>query len=1696
MVPNGTLLAAALLCTMVRYSAVPLDPASGAERIVKQVSECSACAILTLRDSSIAQTAAQAARSIGVLLVELQKTGSSANGEFSLIKSAQPSPRIPPPTVLHSTGSAEVLLLRTSGTVGVPKLVPFTRRRLQLAGAMIARSLQLTGEDVGLAMLPLHHVGGIACNLIAPLIAHSKMIFTSGFSVEGFFQLLDKITFCYGVPMMWQSICSEFTAYCGGSMDLTTKWPNLRILRSAGGALLHGNAVNLCKLFGQNVNVLPTYGMTEAMPIASPPLPYALQKPGSVGLPCALDVKIMNSEEVAVALPAYSRGEIALRGEQLFDGYLGSHKESFNSDGAFLTGDLGFLDGDGWLFVTGRIKETINRGGETISPIEVETAISSLPLYQQSNTELMVFACPHAELGEVTAVLQTLRGAGSLTQIRSGASRLLPPSMLPQATVLVPELPKSSAGKLQRRGVADALGISPLSGSELRVYISSDGKSVANLIEAWYPSDHNTQVGADINQYTAHPVVAANVAQSDQLLDQLIGIFRRHSIDPSQLQLDTAIITHLNSITILEMCADLSQRLSIKLFPATVYEFDSFRLLAQHCTAQVHLTCVSSVLPEVTDRIVAAHRETCATVDSKIKIRRCIVLHGEASNATLMKYLMDGLGWVSLFHRYQIELIFVESNERVKARPDLYPELTAKQLYESNGAYYGWGLRSCFSNDRSLPDGALHRCLDHLHALMTEHSPLHGLCGICDGALMAALAACASPDLCFFINICGSPVTLLPIAMRQKLCTVNIPSLHLIGRQDERLSQAELLSLLSLFEKAIVCYHGDGHTFPALTSRLETDIHIFLSAHATAHSGTSKDFLRSTAVVMAVDEDVDMDVGVEYAKDDFGIEHTNEYHASSLHAYAPFRMHPRAYVDSMTLLMEGGPEIICTANVFAICSTMVVFHHTASALLKDIVEKSYFDDISRSTSHLFVLMLGVSDHKRRLTWRQLSWNAFLTGIFIVMTYHGSFPELVQQMFSRLFPKGKINLIARLTAPSWWFIATIMYQLLDTSARSLRAPLWLLPASSVIVHFASFGLLLPWPLRRAPLHRFLEADRAYEDHPQWYLPLAQPLASLCTMWLYYTVGPLVLSPNFPAALPSFVPFMSGNNGASHKALVVLMGATAWTIRSQVQDFGDHPYQCAWKGWLPEQCIMHVHRLSHSTNHGWSFAAALIDAGTYMLMIFILISIGALIPRQRVPLLTNAGRSPIGVFIVHIFLTPFTDFVGNSLLRKLAFILLNSLAASFANTLLVLATIGFCFLQVYVLASFCRFIKHLADTAYHCLASWCYIDFVPARTKRLLLTNMWVCLPAFFVLSTIKVRKSTFCAPNVDRAVSQCAHNQVIILGSPHACLDYNKSLSLASSLAPALRTNTNLSSDALHTKYQMRYTPSSKCEYNLKPLKCKYEDRRLWCTVATLKYMQHLMHPKDAHWCATMLLKRRWCEQCPSRSPSDIVGCSSIRACAKNVTLDPKSWEALAQAASNKSAFYLLSLHNQVFKTTSNSNLLNRAAVHLDVGASRDVVPAMYSSVPFKGLLAQGHVPHEVYISAQRACKTLGSQECLLFYDKGDVDTQRFVHTIEQLFDHMYQRSSFSLIIIGQHYSLAARISAAPCDWCRNTYEEREYCKPCVPKVLAAFWEAYYAEQNLQRRCSRSFHANRWKKIAYKRKRQCQKAQARIKSRNC
>ncbi|MEO0770862.1 MAG: AMP-binding protein, partial [Cyanobacteria bacterium J06649_4] len=451
--PNGSEMAVSFLAVSSVATAAPLNPAYQLAEFDFYLSDLSAKVLIVPQGSS--SQAIEIAQKHDILVLQL---GESSLGDFSLFNDGCEVITSAKEHIYWAKEDDVELVLHTSGTTARPKMVPLSHQNLWVSARNVAGVLELSPSDRALNIMPLFHIHGIVACLLAPLSVGSSTICTPGFTVDKFFPwLMDLLPTWYSaVPTIHQAILER-------AEKALPESHSLRFIRSSSAALPPRVMRSLQSSFG--VPILEAYGMTEAAHQMTSNRPSVFQKPGSVGKSAGPKVGIM--DEFGELLPARELGEVVISGENVTQGYANNPlaNQSAFTNGWFRTGDLGYFDEDGYLFLNGRLKETINRGGETISPQTIDDVLMRLPEVKQAVT----FAVPHPTLGEDIAAAVVLQSKsaiekGGVLEERQTTARIrqylfeqLASFKVPSRIVLVEAIPKGPTGKLQRIGLAKQL---------------------------------------------------------------------------------------------------------------------------------------------------------------------------------------------------------------------------------------------------------------------------------------------------------------------------------------------------------------------------------------------------------------------------------------------------------------------------------------------------------------------------------------------------------------------------------------------------------------------------------------------------------------------------------------------------------------------------------------------------------------------------------------------------------------------------------------------------------------------------------------------------------------------------------------------------------------------------------------------------------------------------------------------------------------------------------------------------------------------------------------------------------------------------------------------------------------------------------------------------------------------------------------
>jgi acyl-CoA synthetase (AMP-forming)/AMP-acid ligase II len=481
LMPNGPELAVAIVAVAANAACASINPAYSAEELDRYFADLKPRALMM--PAGVESPARRAAQAHGVPVFDLAPTGEAA-GLFTLTGTAgEPSP--------DPLGTGAIALyLFTSGTTSRPKIVPLTHANVCASAFSAVAALQLSEADRCLNVLPLFHGHGLIATVITSLAAGAGVVCTPGCDVNRFFGWLREFapTWYSAVPTMHQAILAQARLNPAQVAGI-----RLRLVRSASAPLPPRVFAELQRTFG--TSVIEFYGMTEtaSAPIACNPLPPRKSKPGSVGIPVGLDVAIRNDR--GDALPAGQTGHVTVRGASVMPGYDGdaaATAAAFAGDW-FKTGDQGFFDDQGFLYLSGRTREMINRGGENIAPREVDEALLEHPAV----AEAVTFAVPHATLGEDVAAAVVLRphAEAASKELRQFVAGRLADFKVPRQVLIVKQLPKGSTGKVQRIGLAEKLGLVGSGGPASRPFAAPRTRLENILAGIWADVLRLDQVG-------------------------------------------------------------------------------------------------------------------------------------------------------------------------------------------------------------------------------------------------------------------------------------------------------------------------------------------------------------------------------------------------------------------------------------------------------------------------------------------------------------------------------------------------------------------------------------------------------------------------------------------------------------------------------------------------------------------------------------------------------------------------------------------------------------------------------------------------------------------------------------------------------------------------------------------------------------------------------------------------------------------------------------------------------------------------------------------------------------------------------------------------------------------------------------------------------------------------------------------------
>jgi acyl-CoA synthetase (AMP-forming)/AMP-acid ligase II len=435
--PNGLPVIVSFLAAAIAGTAAPLNPAYRYEEFCFYFEDTGA-RLLVVPPEGAEEARRAAAGKIPLAVAELDASGDvriTAPGGRAAASSPQPGDI--------------ALILHTSGSTGRPKRVPLQHRNLAVSAHNIVNTYRLTAGDVSLCLMPLFHVHGLVASTLSTLLSGGTVVAPARFNPLSFWRIVreHRATWYSAVPTIHHLILAR-----SGGSEKSAGAESLRFVRSCSAALPVEMAGKIEALTG--VPVLEAYGMTEAShQMSSNPLPPEQRKFGTVGPGTGIEIGIMTDSGDLLASGA--KGEVVIRGPSVIDAYENNPEANAKSfvNGWFRTGDEGLLDPDGYLRLTGRIKELINRGGEKIAPLEIDEVLLAHP----SISEAVAFGVPHATWGEEVAAAVVLREPATEAELLAHCRERLADFKCPRKLYIVESIPRTATGKVQRLNVAAAL---------------------------------------------------------------------------------------------------------------------------------------------------------------------------------------------------------------------------------------------------------------------------------------------------------------------------------------------------------------------------------------------------------------------------------------------------------------------------------------------------------------------------------------------------------------------------------------------------------------------------------------------------------------------------------------------------------------------------------------------------------------------------------------------------------------------------------------------------------------------------------------------------------------------------------------------------------------------------------------------------------------------------------------------------------------------------------------------------------------------------------------------------------------------------------------------------------------------------------------------------------------------------------------
>lgn len=439
--PNGLPAIVSFLAASIAGTAAPLNPGYRHDEFAFFLEDTSAKVLLCPPDGAPAARTAAEGR-VPAYSIDMDASG--------FVRIADTPIGAPFMSVSAPDPDDIALVLHTSGSTGRPKRVPIRHRNLAASAKNIVAHYGLTPSDVALVAMPLFHVHGLVASTISTLASGGTIVVPAKFNPLSFWKTVREfgVTWYSAVPTIHSLLLSR----AGDKRPEGAE--NLRFIRSCSAALPPEMMAKMEQVFG--APVLEAYGMTEAShQMASNPQPPSARKPGSVGQGTGLKIGIMDG--AGNLLATGERGEIVIQGPNVVDGYENNPEANAASftNGWFRTGDQGVLDAEGYLTLTGRLKEMINRGGEKIAPREIDEILLTHPAI----AEALAFGVPHTTWGEEVAAAVVFKEGETQPEsaILAFCKERLADFKCPKKLYIVETIPRTATGKIARGSVAKAL---------------------------------------------------------------------------------------------------------------------------------------------------------------------------------------------------------------------------------------------------------------------------------------------------------------------------------------------------------------------------------------------------------------------------------------------------------------------------------------------------------------------------------------------------------------------------------------------------------------------------------------------------------------------------------------------------------------------------------------------------------------------------------------------------------------------------------------------------------------------------------------------------------------------------------------------------------------------------------------------------------------------------------------------------------------------------------------------------------------------------------------------------------------------------------------------------------------------------------------------------------------------------------------